>query len=62
MITPMTMRMSGNQPGKIIAKKIADITGLNAEAERARERVIAHIEKVQRVAARMARSAEPANA
>ena len=42
--------------------KIAELTGLNAEAEQARERVIAHIEKVQRVAARMARSAEPANA
>ena len=42
--------------------KIAEITGLNAEAEKSRERVIAHIEKVQRVAARMARSAEAVTA
>ena len=42
--------------------KIAEVTGLNAEAEKARERVIAHIGKVQRVAARMARSAEAVTA
>lgn len=41
--------------------KIAELSGLDADGERARERTIAHIEKVQRVSARMARSADPAN-
>lgn len=41
--------------------KIAELSGLDADGERARERTIAHIEKVQRVSVRMARSAEPAS-